>query len=228
MPHREVHLPHELMEGRHTPAPSGPSGFERILEMGAVVLLSVTVVITAWSGYQAARWAGDQSRLYTEASAHRVKSAQQSTLAGQARIDDLLYFNGWLDAHEAGDERLAAVYRRRFRPEFRPAYRAWIAQRPFTNPKAVPGPLYMPQYKPAALGRAQELDAEAEALYREGIKAKQHDDDYILSTVFFATVLFFASISLRLEWRPLRIIVFGLATTLLVGGTIFVLSLPIA
>jgi hypothetical protein len=228
MPHREVHVPHDLMDRQHGPPASGPSRFDRILEMGAVVLLSVTVVITAWSRYQAARWSGHQSRLYTEASAHRVKSAQEATRAGQARIDDLLYFNGWLEAYEQGDEQLAAIYRRRFRREFVPAYRAWRAQRPFTNPKAIPGPLYMPEYKPAALERAEELDAEAEELYREGIEAKEHDDDYILSTVFFATVLFFASISLRLEWRLLRVIVFGLAATMLVGGTVFVLSLPIA
>ena len=221
-------MPHELMEGQHGKPASGPSRFERRLEMAAVLLLSVTVVVTAWSGYQAARWSGDQSRLYTEASALRVKSAQEATRAGQARIDDLLYFNGWLEAREAGNERLAALYRRRFRPEFVPAYRAWLAQRPFTNPDAVPGPLYQPEYRPAALERAEELDAEAEELYREGIEAKEHDDDYILSTVFFATVLFFASISLRLDWRPLRVIIIGLATALLVGGTVFVLSLPIA
>jgi hypothetical protein len=219
MPHRETpHLPHDLIEGGH--AGAGPSRFERVLEMAAVVLLSVTVVVTAWSGYQAAKWAGDQ--------ALRVKSAQAATRAGQERIDDLLYFNGWLEAREAENQELATIYRRRFRPEFEPAFRAWIAQRPFSNPKAIPGPLYVPEYKSAETERAHELDERAEELYREGIEAKEHDDDYILSTVFFATVLFFASIALRLDWRPLRMIVLGLATAMLVGGAVFVLALPVA
>jgi hypothetical protein len=41
-------------------------------------------------------------------------------------------------------------------------------------------------------------------------------------------VLFFAGISLRLLWRPLRVVVLGLATLLLLGGLVFVLSLPVA
>jgi hypothetical protein len=226
MPHVHVHAPHELTEPRE--ASAAPAGPERWLELCAVLLLSLTTLATAWSGYQAARWSGEQSQLYARASATRIKSQQQSTLAGQQRIDDLLYFNGWLDAREAGNARLAAIYRGRFRPEFVPAFKAWIAQRPFTNPDAIAGPLYMPQYKPVELARAKALDDAADELYREGTKAKSNDDRYILSTVFFAAVLFFAGISLRLDWRPLRIVVLAVAGLLLIGGAIFVFTLPVA
>jgi hypothetical protein len=41
-------------------------------------------------------------------------------------------------------------------------------------------------------------------------------------------VLFFAGISLRLDWLPLRIAVLGMALALLVGGCVFVLTLPVA
>lgn len=228
MPHVHVHAPHELTEGHAGGSTGRPEGRERLLELGAVLLLSITTLATAWSGYQAAHWSGEQARHYARSSATRIASQQQATRAGQLRIDDLLYFNGWLDAHRAGDRKLAAIYRRRFRPEFVPAFRAWIAQRPFTNPHAIPGPLYMPQYRPAELRRAHELDAEADALYAEGTDAKSNDDRYILSTVFFAAVLFFAGISLRLDWRPLRIFVLGLATAMLLGGAGFVLTLPVA
>jgi hypothetical protein len=86
----------------------------------------------------------------------------------------------------------------------------------------------MPQYRPTQLARADKLDAEADALYDEGTEAKASDDRYILSTVFFAAVLFFAGISLRLEWRPLRLVILGLAGTMLVVGAGFVLTLPVA
>jgi hypothetical protein len=227
MPHVHVHAPHELSESE-TESARTPPRRERILELGAVLLLSITTVATAWSGYQAARWSGDQSQLFAQASATRIKGQQQSTLAGQLRIDDLLLFNGWLNAHDAGDRRLARVYRSRFRPEFVPAYLAWLAQRPFTNPHAVPGPLYMPQYRPAARARAKTFDLRADDLYSTGTRAKSNDDKYILSTVFFAAVLFFAGISLRLDWRPLRMFVLGLAAMMLIGGVVFVLTLPIA
>jgi hypothetical protein len=107
-------------------------------------------------------------------------------------------------------------------------FRAWIAQRPFTNPRAIPGPLYVPQYRSADLERSVRLDDVADELYKEGTEAKGNDDRYILSTVFFAAVLFFAGISLRLDWRPLRMGVLGMALAALAGGAGFVLTLPVA
>jgi hypothetical protein len=227
MPHVHVHAPHELSE--HDDAPDkAPKRRERIMELGAVLLLSVTTVATAWSGYQAARWSGEQSQHFAKASATRIKAQSEATRAGQLRIDDLLLFDEWLDAHDAGKRDLAATYRRRFRPEFLPAYRAWLAQRPFTNPRAVPGPLYTTAYRPAALTRARELDAMADDQYEEGTQAKTNDDKYILSTEFFAAVLFFAGISLRVDWQPLRIAVLCLGGEMLLGGAVFVATLPIA
>jgi hypothetical protein len=193
-----------------------------------VLLLALTTLATAWCGYQATRWSGEQSQHFARASATRIKSQQAATRAGQLRIDDLLYFNGWLDARQSGDTRLAAIYRRRFRPEFVPAFRAWLAQRPFTNPRAIPGPLYVPQYRSADLVRSAALDAAADHLYEQGTDAKTNDDRYILATVFFAAVLFFAGISLRLDWWPLRVAILAMALALLVGGTVFVLTLPVA
>ena len=226
MGHVHVHAPHEPTQ-KHGDADDRPGRGERALEILAVLLMSVTTLATAWSGYQAARWSGEQSQNFARASAVRIKAQQMQTRAGQTRIDDLLYFNGWLDARQAGNQALARIYERRFRPEFVPAFRAWIAQRPFTNPRAVPGPLYMPQYKLAASARSAELDRQADELYLEGTEARSDDDKYILSTVFFAAVLFFAGISLRLLWRPLRVVVLGLAAAMLVVGLGFVLSLPV-
>jgi hypothetical protein len=225
--HAHVHAPHELTEGPEPGAPP-PGRVERRLELSAVLVLAVATLATAWSGYQAARWSGEESLHYARSSTERAKALQASTRAGQLRIDDLLYFNGWLDARQFGNRRLARIYRRRFRPEFEPAFRAWIAQRPFTNPRAIPGPLYVPEYRLADLERSERLTAAADELYGEGTTAKRHDDRYILSTVFFAAVLFFAGISLRLEWRPLRIVVLGMAVLMLAGGGAFVLTLPVA
>jgi hypothetical protein len=218
--HAHVHVPHELGESER------PARSERLLEIGAVLLLSLTTLATAWSGYQAARWSGEQSQLYARASALRVQAGQQGSRAGQLRIDDLIIFNGWLAARQAGNRQLMALQERRFRPGFRPAFRAWIAQRPFTDAHAVPGPTYMPQYRPPELTRSAAFDAQASDRFREGTEAKANDDHYVLSTVFFAAVLFFAGISLRLDWRPLRMLVLGLGATMLLGGLVFVASLP--
>jgi hypothetical protein len=225
--HVRLHTPAELSEGRKG-APDTPARGERLLEIGAVLLLSLATLATAWSGYEAARWSGEQSQNYARASAGRIQAQRQATAAGQQRIDDLLNFNGWLNARQAGDRALAATYERRFRSGFVPAFRAWLAQRPFTNPRAIPGPLYMPQYRLAQSARAAQLDAQAGALYLAGTKAKSTGDRYVLSTVFFAAVLFFAGISLRLQWRPLRLTVLSLAGVMILLGLGFVISLPVA
>jgi hypothetical protein len=227
MTHAHVHAPHELAEPEERQDEATVRG-ERLLELLAVLLLSLTTLATAWSGYQAAQWSGEQSLSYATSSATRIKAQQQTTAAGQLTIIDLTNFDHWLDLRHAGKNSLAAIYERRFRPAFLPAFRAWLAQRPFSNPHAVPGPLYMPQYHPVELTRAKALDRHADRLYEEGTAAKSNDDHYILSTVFFAGVLFFAGISLRLEWRPLRIAVLGLAGVMLAGGAVFVSTLPVA
>jgi hypothetical protein len=223
VPHVHAHVPHELAEPpeHERKVPRN----ERILEFAAVLLLSFATLSTAWSGYQAALFSGKQSQKYAQASALRIHSQNQSTAAGQFRIDDLLLFNRWLDAHETGNKGLQQIYRRRFDARFVPAFKAWLAEHPFTNPHARPSPLFEPQYEPKELNRAAALDHEADVRYEEGTVAKETDDKYILSTVFFAAVLFFSGISLRLDWRPLRIAILAFGTTMLIGGLIFVFTL---
>src|SRR5919197_3640564 len=223
MPHVHAHAPHELSEPPEHDRPVPRT--ERWLEFLAVLLLSFATLATAWSGYQAALFSGEQSQRYAQASSLRIHAQNQATKAGQFRIEDLLIFNRWLDARDSGNKGLERAYRRRFRARFVPAFRAWIAQHPFTNPRARPSPLYEPQYHPIELTRSAVLEREADRRYDEGKKAKDTDDKYILSTVFFAAVLFFSGISLRLEWRPLRIAVMCFAATMLFGGLIFVLTL---
>src|SRR5215212_59797 len=108
MGHVHVHAPHELTEV-HKDGEGPPARSERLLELAAVLLLSLTTLATAWSGYQAARWSGEQSQLYARASATRIKAQQQASAAGQLRIDDLLFFDGWLNARQTGDVALARI-----------------------------------------------------------------------------------------------------------------------
>ena len=86
----------------------------------------------------------------------------------------------------------------------------------------------MPQYRSASAKQAETLDAQADDEYKAGTDAKSNDDKYILSTVFFAAVLFFAGISLRIDWLPLRTAVLCLGGAMLLGGAAYVLTLPIA
>ncbi|HEX7520583.1 MAG TPA: hypothetical protein VF441_00830 [Acidimicrobiia bacterium] len=223
--HVHVELPEELHEGSHPPV----SHRERLFELVAVLLLSVATVCIAWSGYQAAKWSGLQARRYAQASTARSQANRVSTLGGQERLQDLTNFNRWLELtteSTPGDLELADLYNRRFRPEFRPAFTAWLAQDPLHSLKAIPSPLLMPQYKIANLVKADHLESLGNERFNQAKEATEHADDYIFGTVFFAAVLFFGAMSMRFDWVPMRATVLILALVFLGYGVAKLLSLP--
>ena len=221
--HVHVHPPHELEEPGHTSA----GNRERFWELVATFLLAIATVGIAWGGYQAARWSGLQAQRYAQANTARSEANRASTAAGQDRLQDLLNFNRWLEVSTEGNLQLAALYQRRFLPEFRPAFQAWIAQDPLNNPKAVPSPLDMPQYRPPGFTDANRLEHEGDVAFDEAKSATDSTDAYVLTTVFFAAVLFFAGISLRFAWAPLRACVVAFAVVFLTYGLVRFATLPI-
>jgi hypothetical protein len=204
--------------------PSRPSRAERRMEIAATVLLSIAAVATAWSGYQAALWDGIQSSDYTQASAARTKASQNHLEANQDRIIDLSLVESYLNARAQGEPELADFYRSRFRDELKPAFEAWIALEPLTNPNAPRSPQDLPQYKLASEAQAAELNALADEKFVTGEEANSTSDTYVATTLFFASVLFFAAISERFEFRPARIVLLCLASFSLVVGLVVAFS----
>jgi len=191
----------------------------RTLEIVEAVLLAIVAIATAWSGYQAAKWSGHQSELYGETNKLRVQADLLATSGGQQKLYDTTNFNAWLQSVTSGDTHSAALLRRRFRPEYESAFVAWMRLDPFHNPKAPPGPIFMPQYHNALTERAARLEARADALFDEGTKARNQGDDYVRNTVLLATVLFLAALAQRFTVEKVRI------ALLCVGGVILVVAL---
>jgi hypothetical protein len=117
----------------------------RWIEIATAVMLGVVALATAWSGYQAARWGTIDANKYAQANVLRQEATRDSTLAGQYRLYDVDLTNNWINAYTSGNMKLADIFERRFRPEFQPVFKAWLALNPFQNPAAPPGPLFMPQ-----------------------------------------------------------------------------------
>jgi hypothetical protein len=214
-------------EEREVAETGGASPREKRFEIVATVLLALTALATAWSGYQASLWDGVQSSNYTQASAARTEASQNHTEANQFRLGDLSVFENYIDAYVAGDAELADFYRQRFRDEFEPAYEAWIALDPLSNPDAPPSPLAMPEYVLADDQKAEELTARAETKFNEGEDANRYSDTFTATTLFFAAALFFAAISERFGYRRARASLLGMAAVGLVGGTILMLTQPV-
>src|SRR5262245_18237184 len=152
--------------------------WERFVEICEAIVLATVAVSTAWSGYQAAKWDGQQAERYGTASAIRIQADEQLTLGGQQKLLDVATFNTWIQMQQEGREGLAALYVRRFIPEFKMAFDAWLETHPFSNPDAPPGPAFMPEYVNSQIDEGNSLNDEATAIFEEGTEARETSDDY--------------------------------------------------
>ncbi|HMG28176.1 MAG TPA: hypothetical protein VKH36_15330, partial [Acidimicrobiia bacterium] len=168
-----------------------------------------------------------QAEEYSASNGARAHANRAATAGAQDRTQDLLNFNRWLEVTTDGNQQLADLYQRRFRPEFMPAFQTWLAGDPLNNPDAESSPLREPQYRVANLERSMELDKQGDEHFDEAKEATEHTDNYVLTTVFFATVLFFAGISMRFVWQRMRIAVLVLGTIFLAYAIVLVARLPI-
>jgi hypothetical protein len=217
-------IAHRLAE--HEPAMVRKARWEELLEIAEAVVLALVAVATAWSGYQAAKWDGRQAELYGQASATRIKADEASTAGGQERLLDVSTFNTWIQAKTAGDHELAALYVKRFSPEYRVAFDAWLKTDPLSNPDAPAGPIYMAEYHNALLEQAAEMNDEASAVFDEGTRSRQTAEQYVRTTVLLATVLFLIALSQRFKLRNVRVGVLVVATGLMVAALYTVVILP--
>ena len=192
------------------------------------MLLALATVATAWSGYQASRWNGEQAKSFSRANAARIESTSASDLANAETQIDVATFTQWVDAYARGESELADFYLKRFRPEFKPAVDAWIATRPLKNPNAPLTPFAMPEYKVAARAEAARLEAEADAWSDKARADVQRATNYVFAVVLFATALFFAGMSARLRTRRVRVFLLGFGAAILTGTVIWIATFPVS
>ena len=76
-----IELAHHLNEGAARGQPH-PSRVHEALEIIEAIVLALVAVTTAWSGYQAAKWDGENARQYGLASKLRTEATQAWTLGG--------------------------------------------------------------------------------------------------------------------------------------------------
>ena len=197
-------------------------------EIVATVLLSLAAVATAWSGYQATRWNGEQTKASSRTNAIRIDAARAQGLSEAQKEVDVATFIQWIDSYARRETELTTFYQRRFRPEFKPAFNAWLATKPLTNPDAPLTPFVMPQYVLAAEAEAERLDAEAEVSAAQVRQNIQRASNYVLGVVLFSVALFFAGMSTKLDDLRLRRFALGVGCTLFLGTVIWLATQPIS
>ncbi len=188
-----VELAHRIHEHGHSGGGHGQRSEH--LEILEAVVLAAVAVLTAWSGYQAAKWDAKSAASYAKASATNVEAEEQLTLAGQEHLYDITTFDSWLEATLRKEHALASVLERRFRPEYATAFAAWTKTDPFNDPKAPPGPSFMPEFKSERALRSKDLSRQASAYYERGVSTRETGDEYVRITVVLATVLLLTALS---------------------------------
>jgi hypothetical protein len=209
-----IEVAHKVHEhGHHHSEPT--SGRSRLIEILEAVVLAIVAVLTAWSGYQAARWEALSANKYALGTRTSVRAQEGLTLAGQDRLYDIVTFNGWLAAKTANNVKLVDLYERRFRPEYLAAFEAWQKLDPLNNPSAPAGPIFMPEYVNSHSIESAKLSELATSYFNQGVETRENADSYVKVTVFLATVLLLTALSQRFKTFGPRIAVVGIAFVLL-------------
>lgn len=222
-PTSNVEFAHKIHEQGHH---GGPHGRAEWLEVIEAIVLACVAVLTAWSGYQAARWDARSAASYARASSITADAQEQQTLAGQEHLYDICTFNSWMAAKSRHDDALAEIFERRFRPEYAAAYSAWIKTDPDHNPNAPPGPSFMPGYQNARVEKAHALMAQSRAQYDAGVSSRETGDEYVRITVVLATVLLLTAISQRFRIHAARLALVVIAFSMLIVAIAWISTFP--
>ena len=185
------------------------------VDIASAALLALATVATAWSGYQASRWNGEQAKAGARANAARIESARAAALANAQKQVDVATFIAWVDAYAHEDARLTDFYFDRFR-------------KPLKNRSAPLTPFAMPQYRLAEQTKADILENESERSAAGARASIQRSTNYVLGVVLFATALFFAGMSAKLPSRRIRIVLLCLGVAVFVGAVAWIASSPVS
>jgi hypothetical protein len=203
------------------------SRFDRWVEFIAAVVLSLATVATAWAGYQAALWGGDQTEHMTAANVASVRAAQQSNAALQTTSLHANLFVAWVTAISDEKQELADFLYARFPAELKTAADAWIATKPRQNPDAPASPFAMAEYQLPQNAKAAELQALADEELQLANAANEVSDRYVLLTVIFASVLFFGGVSGKFQSKQVDVAMLALAAIVFLVGVGILVTYPV-
>jgi len=199
---------------------------KRWVEPVTAVLMALATVGTAWCSYKSASWTRQSNRLMNEYNSLERRAGVLTLQGMQSATIHSAMFMQMLAAQEAGNEKLANFYVERFPPDVRKAYDAWVAQKPFENPKADPHPFVPNLYESRGSREAAELSAKAANNLLVARRAGNTSGQYLANTVLFATMLFFANAVLKFEQRRVRIVAFAFAVAVFAFAVVRTALLP--
>ena len=195
-----------------------------LLEVIATVVLGVAIMLIAWNALQSSLWGGEQAKATTDAVLTSNAANDSYQLADGVKILDQLLFvevftSGVCDEGEAADEEACDQILNNMSPPGLDAASAWFDGEQF--------PFESDAYSTEIYSEADALDVESNEFVVAADQANTNADRYDTASTILATVLFFAGISLVVAWRRLRIVLLGIASVVLLGSAVYVVTLPV-
>lgn len=213
---------HRKHQGNHRDL----SPHERRVSVLEAILLAVVAILAAYSGFASAKWGTEQSLTLSRSTSTRTDANRLDLDALEARNLDAIIFDSWFDSWLMDDAQAMDLAGRSFSPQLQTAFDAWWVLDPANDRDAPGNPLLMDEYDQPDLERAHELEAEASALYEEGVVAGRNADDYVRITVYLASVLFLIGISGQFRVPAARYTLVGLGSAILAFSVVLLLTTP--
>jgi hypothetical protein len=208
--------PHEMPESR-----------TRRIEFFAALILAMATTATAWAAYQSALWNSAQGDHATRATKAIVRSSKYAKLAEQKLSLHTTLFMHYATALLANNAALEDFTLKRLPEPLKTATIAWKATQPLTNPSAPVSPFEMAQYQLSERAEEERWESIAEQEFAAGVHAGEIADRYLLYTIIFASVLFFAGISGKFSIKLTNEIALTIGALLLLGGLFVLFTTPI-
>lgn len=195
-------------------------------ELIAVILLSVTTILTAWSAFESSKWGGAMSISFSQASSARIEAARLDGTANQRTALQVDLWVQWVDAVGNDNPTLAKEIADRFPEPLAAAHEEWLETDPNSLKNDATSPFEMPSFVVEERVLAQEADERADAKFAEALRNNQRGDNYTLLTVLFASVLFFTAMSGRLDRSRSRWAMLILGMGLALVGAVLLSTFP--
>ena len=200
---------------------------EHWIEIAAAALLALATMMSAWCAFSSGEWHGDSTDFYHKSSTSVVKASELFDRAQQQVLIDVISFTNYYNAVSAGDLQLAQAYETRgFSPELESAFNAWKAKDPFVDPDAPATPFAMSEYKNPYRAKAMAEQQYSSEQAAKGRDAMHTSNTYILLTVLFASVLFFAGISTKFKEVRVRLALLAFGACVFIAAAVVVLLAP--
>jgi hypothetical protein len=197
------------------------------IEIAAAALLALATIMSAFSAYAASQWSSSESEQYNKANAALVESIGLSDKANAELAVDIEMLSNYVNALMQGNTALAQLYvTDAFSDSLKTAFAAWTQAKANNQPDLPSSPFGMPEYKNKHQEESEALKRKSSAYAEKAKDNAKHSNNYILFTVAFASVLFFAGISTKFNGKGVKVAMLSMGMAVFVVAAVLVATQP--